>query len=243
MLWGVRAHLAAGGRARMSLVTFGAEATNAASAAPAPAARAAIGAHFVLLHCCHAHGPTYIVYLLAAPSACHCAPADSISLAGQSDETCATGCTQNSTYAPTHDLMLLTCAGLARTLFMESRATYGTSIDLPADSASASNSSTSPTAALPSLVALQTAACAGGEYALRLEAGRWSTLRLVPAAQPAPQPVVPAPQAALVSGGAKVSGNVHPHEGLWPRSRCICCKPHSMAGKCNIRLRLDPSIL
>jgi hypothetical protein len=86
---------------------------------------------------------------------------------------------------------------------MERRAAFGTTIDLPG--AAAPGSEASAQRRLPSPAQLQAAACASGEYALRLEAGRWSTLRLAPAAQPAPRLGVPVPQAALVSGGAKVS--------------------------------------
>jgi hypothetical protein len=85
---------------------------------------------------------------------------------------------------------------------MEKRAAYGTSIDLPADAPPGSEGSTQH--GLPGLAQLRAAACGSGEYALRVEAGRWSALRLVPAAQPAPRPRVPVPRAALVSGGAKV---------------------------------------
>ena len=100
-------------------------------------------------------------------------------------------------------ITVINLAGLARTLFMEKRAAFGTTIDLP--SATAPGSEASAQCRLPSLAQLQAAAFASGEYALRLEAGRWSALRLAPAAQPAARPRVPAPQAALVSGGAKVS--------------------------------------
>lgn len=86
---------------------------------------------------------------------------------------------------------------------MEKRAAFGTTIDLPGTAAPGSSASKQP--GLPSLAQLQAAACASGEYALRLEAGRWLALRLAPAAQPAPRSRVPVPQAALVSGGAKVS--------------------------------------
>jgi uncharacterized protein involved in type VI secretion and phage assembly len=85
---------------------------------------------------------------------------------------------------------------------MEKRAVFGTAVDLPSAAALGSNASLQ--CRLPSLAQLQAAACASGEYAMRLEAGRWHALRLAPAAQPAPRPRVPAPQAALVSGGAKV---------------------------------------
>lgn len=87
---------------------------------------------------------------------------------------------------------------------MENRAAYGTAIDLPAAAAAASVATAEQQQGLPSLAVLQAAACDSGEYALKLEAGRWSALRLVPAAQPAPRPAVPVPPAALVSGGAKV---------------------------------------
>jgi hypothetical protein len=43
MLWAVRAHLAAGGHARMSLVTFGAEAEDTAAPRATPYARADTG--------------------------------------------------------------------------------------------------------------------------------------------------------------------------------------------------------
>lgn len=43
MLWALRAHLAAGGPARMSLVTFGVDAQDAATPAAAPFAHAATG--------------------------------------------------------------------------------------------------------------------------------------------------------------------------------------------------------
>lgn len=86
---------------------------------------------------------------------------------------------------------------------MEKRAAFGTTIDLPGSAAARSDARAQH--GLPSLAQLQAAACASGEYALRLEAGRWHALRLAPAAQPAARLRVPAPQAALVSGGAKVS--------------------------------------
>jgi hypothetical protein len=99
---------------------------------------------------------------------------------------------------------------------MEKRAAHGTSIDLPGLTPPGAEPGTQHM--LPSLAQLQAAACASGEYALRLGAGRWSALRLVPAAQPAPRPRVPVPQAALLSGGAKVSlahigqcAQQHPH--------------------------------
>jgi hypothetical protein len=51
MLWAVRAHLAAGGQARMSLVTFGAEGQENAAPRRAPYARAATGEHAYICRC------------------------------------------------------------------------------------------------------------------------------------------------------------------------------------------------
>lgn len=45
MLWAVCAHLAAGGHARLSLVTFGVDAQDAATPAAAPFAHATTGEH------------------------------------------------------------------------------------------------------------------------------------------------------------------------------------------------------
>lgn len=84
---------------------------------------------------------------------------------------------------------------------MENRTAYSTTVDLPALDPADATGAQRP---LPSLAELQAAACSSGEYALKLEAGRWSALRLVPAAQPAPRPAVAVPTAALVTGGAKV---------------------------------------
>ena len=49
MLWAVRAHLAAGGPARMSLVTFGVDAPDTATPAAAPFSYAAKGEHVFAL--------------------------------------------------------------------------------------------------------------------------------------------------------------------------------------------------
>ena len=84
--------------------------------------------------------------------------------------------------------------GLARTLFMEDRAAYGTSVDLPLTADQ-----------LPSAGQLQALTQHGSEYAVALRGGRVLSLRLQPAAEPLPRRV-PAPleQTGFVSGGAKV---------------------------------------
>lgn len=86
-------------------------------------------------------------------------------------------------------------AGLARTLFMEDRAAYGTSVDLP-----------SAAGRLPTVGQLQALTQHGSEYAVALRGGRALSLRLQPAAEPLPR-CVPASyqQTGFVSGGAKVS--------------------------------------
>ncbi len=63
---------------------------------------------------------------------------------------------------------------LARTLFMESRAAYGTAVDLPlACSPEARPSDAARTQGCrPTLAAFRSAACDSGEYALRLDSGR-----------------------------------------------------------------------
>ena len=85
-------------------------------------------------------------------------------------------------------------AGLARTLFMEDRAAYGTSVDLPTTADQ-----------LPSAGQLQAMTQHGSEYAVVLRGGRMLSLRLQPAAEPLPRPVQASDeQTGFVSGGAKV---------------------------------------
>ena len=96
-----------------------------------------------------------------------------------------------------HLLSQLNCpmcfAGLARTLFMEDRSAYGTSIDL------------CPSGGLPTTAQLQGLAQVSSEYAVTLRAGRAYSLRLMPAAEPLPRPhVVSSHHTAIVPGGAKV---------------------------------------
>lgn len=80
---------------------------------------------------------------------------------------------------------------MARTLFMEQRAKFGTSIDLQ---------SSGPA---PSTASLTAALAAQGEFAVAVRGGRTYGLRLARAAAPRPR-VVGTIQSALVTGGSKV---------------------------------------
>ena len=85
-------------------------------------------------------------------------------------------------------------AGLARTLFMEDRMAYGTSVELP------------PAASqLLSVGQLQALTQHGSEYAIALRGGQLLSLRLQPAAEPLPRRVpASSEQTGYVTGGAKV---------------------------------------
>lgn len=84
-------------------------------------------------------------------------------------------------------------AGLARTLFMEDRALYGTTIDLQSGGC------------LPSAVQLGHMACSSGEFAVSFRSGRAFGLRMVPSAGMMPRPLpMDGAFTSIVSGGTKV---------------------------------------
>ena len=97
-------------------------------------------------------------------------------------------------------------AGLARTLFMEDRSAYGTSVDIPTVAAQ-----------LPTVAQLQALTQHGSEYAVAVRGGRALSLRLQPAAEPLPRRVsASCEQTGFVSGGAKVTFCVQE----WRGARC-----------------------
>lgn len=68
-----------------------------------------------------------------------------------------------------------TAIALARTLFMESRSAYGTSVDMPLQCAPAvqQQAAAGEEDQRPTLAAFRAGACDGDEYALRLHANRY----------------------------------------------------------------------
>ena len=85
-------------------------------------------------------------------------------------------------------------AGLARTVFMEARNSYGCSIDLPSDGG------------LPSSESLMAIVASSGEYAVAWRHSRMLALRLVPGGLPTPRQAGLKPHlTTIVSGGTKVS--------------------------------------
>jgi hypothetical protein len=129
-------------------------------------------------------------------------------------------------------------AGLARTLFMEDRLAYGTSLDVPRVAAQ-----------LPTLAQLQALTQLGGEYAVALRGGRALSLRLQAAVEPLPRRMSASwEQTGFVSGGAKVTfcqtwrnlqsdgqcASTALHTVLlWPvtvRSKAVRCDPSDYCG-------------
>ena len=167
MLWAFRAHAQAKVPWRMSLVTFNQHAVTPQLAETSTASAAALGE------------------LLAAWWACCSSCHVSLGLActGWHWISAATSCQASMK----QELR----AGLARTVFMETRYLYATSLDLAPS-------------ALPSLQQLLHMAAASGEYAAAFRAGRVYALRLMPA-----QPVLPRISklhkagTCIVSGGTK----------------------------------------
>lgn len=87
--------------------------------------------------------------------------------------------------------MVLT--GLARTVFMEQRARYGTSLDLQLGKGPVSATE------------LAWAAVASGEFSIAVRAGRYFALRMCIRTAPSPRPLnVPADRTCIVNGGTKV---------------------------------------
>ena len=87
---------------------------------------------------------------------------------------------------------------MARTLFMEQRAKFGTSVNLQSNSPA------------PSTASLAAALAAQGEFAVAVRGGRTYGLRLARAAAPRTRAINNI-QSALVTGGSKVR---HYHQGL-----------------------------
>ena len=88
----------------------------------------------------------------------------------------------------------ITCAGLARTLFMEDRAAFGTAVDL------------SLRTGLPSLPALVGVLHDSGEFQVAMHGSAAYGLRLVPATAPRARPPSELRNAtSIVSGGTKVT--------------------------------------
>ena len=89
------------------------------------------------------------------------------------------------------------CAGLARTLFMEDRAVFGTAVDL------------SHRAGLPSLPALASVLHSSGEYQVAMHGSAAYGLRLVPATAPRARPPPELRNAtSIISGGTKVTHGI-----------------------------------